>query len=175
MRSIAAFAIMIIAITANAQSGEKAKESNRPNVRSEYDRSKDQTVVTINPERVSTMVTGEFFMSAQAVYPGKKVSEKVQCVFWLIAHTDDGKLLRGDTTLRVVIDGEKISYGKMEQADSADTAEGVREILVIKLTRAQFEKLANASQVEMQVGSLEFKFRKSELADLKAFVALIKP
>jgi hypothetical protein len=175
---------------------QKLKETKgRDKIILKYDRFKDYTVVACKP--FDLLTTGEhmavglaqgmgggpygrgpaitypsqFQLSAAFGFKGTSLSGEPKFGLIFISGGSDWRFLK-DHTLYALVDGERLELGEGSH-DGNVYLGGVSEEMIFNLTRDQFEKLANAKSVEIQLGGFERKLKSGNLERLKILLSLV--
>lgn len=138
------------------------------NLTTKYDRFREETSVSTGTEYVDMKSAGRLEVVAYFSHKGAgKSSDGLLIGLAFYSSSAHWRFLR-DNRLIAIVDGERVDFGDPVVKDSRlGRRVGVVESLAFDLERADLSKLASASRVEMQLGTVEFKLKDSFLRKLK--------
>jgi hypothetical protein len=161
---------------------QRKYEEKRPiNVHSEYDRFKDVTVVSL----ATMLIVGKgdytvakdglsaIYLSGYYGYKGQNWS-KPNNVFISFVVLDDVRWEFGaskNRNLILLVDGERMDLGQMDLQVSTDLYNLSRMDLSKAIPFLDFTKIANAREVEAQLGAREFLIEPRHLEGMRALIA----
>lgn len=152
---------------------EETIEDEPADITDKYDRFKDVTVVgtsrmALRGDKRSIRIRAEYSFSGKTpVRP-----EKVALYFYA---TSARPLFReDDLQLNFLVDGERLPAGTMRISDEEKTKSTIRQVILIDLPFKTFNRIANAKIVELQVGTLEYKFTDIHLDAFKKLLSEVR-
>lgn len=140
---------------------------NRARFETKYDKFKDET--TVQFKRLPLTGTGRRLMSGETLYligafrfKGQTLAASVNVAYLGFISESENWLYLRDRDLIALIDGERLVLGSAER-DSDVGLGRVSEVLVFEIPHETLLRLANGTQVEMQLGLREFKLKDNHL------------
>lgn len=136
-------------------------------IKTEYDRFRDETTISTGRRSIDTKSTLILKVEAYCIHKGQTKASPEVMGLTFYSTSSHWKFLRNNT-LNAVVDGERIQFGEAAAKDSRLARySGVNEVLDYELTPEQLRKLANATSIEMQLGSVEFQLKDKFIQALK--------
>lgn len=141
-----------------------------------YDRFRDETTVSTGLQYVDMKSPGRLETAAYFSYKGQaKASNGLIIGLAFYSSSSHWRFVEHDDLI-ALIDGERLEFGNpIVKTSRLGRRTGVDESLSYKLTRSDLNKIASAQQVEMQIGTVEFKLTGKFLNKLKDLEAALPP
>jgi hypothetical protein len=164
--------LLLLCLSGHAQKNPRLPN---PNVTREYDRFRDETTVRFKAgyiRNAEPRMTLDLLaqLSGQS---GALSNPFIALVF--ISDSKDWEFLRGDNTLRVIIDeGKPKVLGELKRVDSRVIHGGVVESLMLLVKPEVIEELSKARKVEMKISLSEFELTAGQIAGLDDFLSTVR-
>jgi hypothetical protein len=146
-----------------------------------YDKFKDQTAIHFEDGRISNdkgYDPASLKLRGLFVFPGESLSaDHVEGVgLSFKSNTRDWTFLRSNRLI-IIADGKRFDLGDAHRTSNVNsgsryTSVSVTETLLYVIPWSDFQKIANASAVEMQIGIFEGKFDDKTLGLIKSLAIL---
>jgi hypothetical protein len=157
----------------------------REPVSSKYEKSKDLTVVQLNPVLVSDeeyfasaylLTVHNLFMQAYFTYPGKTPQTPPSVVLTFVSLKHAQRYYQKERNLSFIVDGAPLEIGKTQVVQFQAMQDNVlKEILAIEVHYEKLKRIANAKKVKMKLGQTEWDLKKKHLKALHDFVGRAQP
>jgi len=173
-----AFAVSILAQSVKPPPA-KFKLKHKSRISSSYDKFKDQTIVRVGPYVLTgtmdyVMTSSQFFMMGAFTFEGQKLDNPVgNATIAFLSKSKDWKFLK-DRSLYALADGERLDLGTAEH-DSDVRLGGLSESLAVSVPYDTFVKIANGTNVEMKLGTKEFKLKDEHLEGFRDLASRMVP
>jgi hypothetical protein len=159
--------VLLLAVTlalaaAPQQATKKEPTASPVTVEAKYDRFKDVTVITIEPQIVFEQpAVSRLVFAAHAAYPGKVKAADYNVSLYLIfaAASTDAEFVGRNPALYVLADEERVNLGTASLTDSKTTETYAANSYLLTLTPTAARKIFKADRVEMQFGGVEFTIK----------------
>ena len=146
-----------------------------------YEKSKDETVVQLNPMLVSDeeyfasaylLTVHNLFMQAYFTYPGKTASAPASVTMAFVSLKHGKRYYQKERNLSFTVDGTLLEIGEAQLIQFQAMQDNVlKEILAITVPYDKFLRLSAAKKVKMKLGETEWDLKKKHL---KAFSDLAR-
>lgn len=160
--------ILIIFITAVAllNSFARAQQTAEGPVTVIYDRFKNRTteMVTVAVPRDNDEGPPRMFIEFGYTYAGKKLMSRPRTVFVIIRSFSRNLMYDRENSFITLVDGKRLLLGRMRRYEIGSYSEG----LAADINYKDFQKLAEAKKVEMQIGVEEFELNEAAMQSLRA-------
>lgn len=189
LKVVLCFALLLVcAYSFQAQEGEKKNN----NISSKYNKSKNQTTVTLKTMALKDVMgerspTGyqqriQMDMDAFFTYPGEKLEKPVETVTLRFHATANVYNFARAQPVSVVID-EKVpgGTGKVLKLGNTDYKSDLKfnsvyeEFMNITIPAETLAKIGEAKTVDIYVGSYGYTLREKQIADLRDLAGRTKP
>jgi hypothetical protein len=177
-------AVTILAQDSQQLIPSKRKFKHNTKIESKYDRSKDQTMVYIDPYHDSSGPVRYFdllenvILTAGFRYPGKTLTSIPEVIeLGVITNSRLGWFFGGSRDLVVIADRKEVFTGPLNMV-SKNRPNGATyvEILSLALPTDVFLKIANSNAVEMRAGpQVQFKLATEHLEAFRDLASRMKP
>ncbi len=157
------------ATRAQTDKGAWKPPKHRGEITSEYDRSKDQTTLSLQLMPVTCVKDGCTFISLRSSFPGTKLKSPLDRIIFGLSIVTKTLEPFADPTLVFRLDGELLDLGQMTFAGKvpADQLTGLPYGLI--LTGNELAKIANADKVEVRIGNFQFALNENAINAIKDF------
>lgn len=163
---------------------QRITEPDKP-VSVRYEKSKDETVVQLNPTLVSDeeyfasaylLTVHNLFMQAYYTYPGKTASAPSSVIMSFVSLKHGQRYYQKDRKLSFIVDNAPLEIGEAELTQFQAMGDNVlKEILSIAVPYDKFTRLANAKKIKMKLGSTEWDLRKKHLKAFSELASRARP
>lgn len=151
----------------------------RARFETKYDKFKDTT--TVQFKRLPLTGSSRRVLGGETLYlvgafrfSGLKLTAPVEYAYLgFLSESRDWVYLR-DQHLIALVDGNRIDLGKAERDSAVWWGGAVSELLAFRLSYETLLKVANGSEVEMQLGSREFKLKDNHIYALRDLAGRMK-
>jgi hypothetical protein len=158
----------------SAKSGEQAVEK-------KYDRFKDETVVTLKPQRIldSKSPRQIIEMSIKATFKGAQPENVTDTIEIRFTSAAEKQPTYDRETLNFIVDGERVKGSQVRVVDTyerkpalAEDLKGAQEIIAF-IGFPALRQVANGKKVEIGLGPTELTLDAKTLGNLRGFAAAI--
>ena len=185
IRLLVPTAIVLACLGTSYAQGERAPNPIAPQhiddprefISTKYDKSKDATVVQLNPILVSDeeyfasaylLTVHNLFMQAYFVYQGKTPSAPPSVVMTFVSLKHAQRYYQKDRNLSFTVDGAPLDIGEAQLVQFQAMGDNVlKEILSIEVPYDKFKSIANAKKLKMKLGKTEWDLKKKQLKALR--------
>jgi hypothetical protein len=150
----------------------------RARFETKYDKFKDKT--TVQFKRLPLTGTGRRVFSGETLYligafqfKGQALATPVNVAYLGFLSESENWLYLQDKHLIALIDGERVDLGIADR-DSDIGLGKVTELLIFEIPYETLSKIANGTNVEMQLGSREFRLKDNHLYALRELAARMR-
>ena len=152
---------------------EETIEDEPAEITDRYDRFKDVTIVStsrmaLRGDKRSIRVRAEYGFSGKTSVKPDKVS------LYFYAASARPLFREDDLQLNFLVDEKRLPAGTMRISDEEKTKSTTRQVIFIDLPFDTFNRIANAKIVELQIGTLEFKFTDIHLDAFKKLLSGVR-
>lgn len=142
-----------------------------------YDKFKDVTTIRAkDAEIVGSPKGGYVRFNVLARYPGQTKATPDHVLLVFQSHSREWRFLRSNMLI-LLVDGEAYDVGRPTRDSGIDTGRytsGVWEHLYYRLPIGDAERIAKATNVEMQLGPMEAKWKPDNIAILREVVNAVR-
>jgi hypothetical protein len=192
-RTLIALLVVLACAGMNFAQGEGAPNPLRPQridrprepVTIRYEKSKDETVVYLNPMLISDeeyfasaylLTTHNLFMQSYFIYPGKKPSPPQSVVMTFVSLKHGERYYQKERGLSFNVDGDPVEIGEAQLVQFQMMEDKVmKESVSIEVPYDKFMRVANAKKVRMKLGKTEWDLKKQHLKSLRDYASRAQP
>lgn len=169
--ALAEFQQLTASVRPELEEAAEEEEETTADITDKYDRFKDVTVVStsrmlLRGGRRSIRTFAEYRFAGKN--PTKP--EKVSLYFYASAARPVFK--EDDLELNFLVDNERVAIGAMRLSEEEKSKSTIRQTIVISLPYETFVRIVSGKQVELQIGTLEYKMTDTHLAAFRRLLAL---
>lgn len=150
----------------NSPSQNKRVFSHNEEIVTELDHLKNITTVRLKPMRIANDSTGEQNLAALFVYSGNTPTRPDFITFQIISISSQWQFRNG-RELVLFIDGQRASYGEMNNDISRIVNNSAAESISLNLQFEDFKRISNAKKVEGTIGQKVFVLQEKQLEALR--------
>lgn len=174
--------ILALAVSVQCQSDLKAKTKSFRNSKRfsvEYDKFKDQSVVSVGPFSTSSeskRARGMFGIYARFLFPGSQVEAPVKTFYLgIVCYGRDWQFLHTDKVY-LLIDGERLVIEAQRNSKIGDSrwSSLTSEWLIIPVDADVFQRMVKAKSVELKAGNFETKLKEEHQTAFRDLLSLSK-
>jgi hypothetical protein len=141
-----------------------------------YDKSRDQTLVSLEPLPVNDNWSTDLTIGASFASPGAAVVRPSTVLLTIRSRSAEGRFVQ-EQDLRFVADDQRVELGKMRREGATSTEEAmlVLERLETEVPVETFQRIAAASSLEMRVAQVDTRVGPLALDGLRDLASRIPP
>jgi hypothetical protein len=184
--------LLVCAYSFRAQDGKKEGEKKNGNISSKYNKSKNQTTVTLKPlaltglqdekPQIQDIPTHQMDMEVFFSYPGEKMEKPVENVTLRFHVTTRAYFFLRGQPVNVVLD-EKVegATGRLLKLGDTDYKSDLKfnsiyeEFMTITIPAEALTKISAAKKVAIYVGASPYLLKEKQVADLRDMASRTKP
>lgn len=192
-RALVTIAIVLACLGISFAQGERAPSPIAPQhiddpremVSTKYEKSKDVTVVQLNPVLVSDeeyfasaylLTVHNLFMQAYFTYPGKTPQAPPAVVMTFVSLKHAQRFYQKERNLSFIVDGTPLEIGEAQIVQFQAMQDNVlKEILAVEVPYDKLKSLASAKKLKMKLGQTEWDLKKKHLKALRDFANRAQP
>lgn len=174
--------ILVLAVGVQCQSDLKAKTKTFRNSKRfsvEYDKFKDQSIVSVGPFSTppeSKGTRGMFGVYARFLFQGSEVKTPVDTFYLgIVCYGRDWQFLHAEKVY-LLIDGERLSIDAQRSSNIGDSrwSSLTSEWLIIPVDVDVFQRIVNAKSVELKAGNFETRLKEEHQTAFRDLLSLSK-
>ena len=166
--------------------GDASKTEPKPNshIKSKYNKSKDETTVTLKTLQLSSSMNrevtresevGQLDLDLYFTHPGQQLTKPAEAVTLTFKGTQKNQLWqRGQNLIAVLNDQTALMLGTTSYKSSSQTFY-FEELMAISVPYDAVRKIADAKTLAFQLGSRNVRIKDDQLEDIRALVAKMSP
>jgi len=166
--------------------GDASKTEPKPNshIKSKYNKSKDETTVTLktlqlsgsmNREVTRESEVGQLDLDLYFAHPGQQLTKPAEAVTLTFKGTQKNQLWqRGQNLIAVLNDQTALLLGTTSYKSNSQTFY-FEELMAISVPYDAVRKIADAKTLAFQLGSRNVRIKDDQLEDIRALVAKMSP
>ena len=178
--------LLLFALSSSALAQDSAAGAAKPSkyLKTKYDKSKDQTTVTLKKISLSGSMAREvgnandvpqLSMDASFNYPGQQLTKPVEEVTLKFSTFSKYPAYQKSQNVVGVVDGDNaLVLGASTYSSNSQTF-GIEEILSIKVPYAALKRIADSKTFKLYLGSREIDFKETEHAALRDLAGAMAP
>src|ERR1700752_702372 len=144
-----------------------AQETKQQQVKVEYDATKDQTLISLNPFVLASRKFEELRLGGITGYPGKvKTKPKEVILIFLSLSSSDSNKYETARKLTVTADGQKFLVGEASHGKQSQNNLFI-ETMTASMQMEDFLRVCKAKQVTMKLGLTEVELTPEHIATLR--------
>ena len=158
-----------VATSAQTEKGEWKRPKHSGKITSDYDRTNDQTKLSLRLMPVTCVRDGCIFISLESSFSGTKLKTPVDRVIFGLSIVT--KTLEPFTDPKLVfrLDGELMDVGEMTFAGKVPADDLTGLPYGIPLTGDELSKISNAHKVEVQIGNFQLALNENAINAIKDY------
>jgi hypothetical protein len=181
-------AILIATASCLAQTSNNAapKPETKPNshVKVKYDQGKNQTMVTLKTIALTSSMNREFTRNSEFgnldldlsfTYPGRELSKPAEAIDFRFKGTAKNQLWQQGQKLLAIIDDKSALFLGDTSYKSISQTFYFEEVLAVSIPYEAMQRIASAKTLAFQLGTRNIPVKDSQLDDLKAMAAKMRP
>jgi hypothetical protein len=165
-------------------SDKKREFKHKGKIVSKYDKSKDQTTVTLKKMAISSPLAQEVSdlqqvpqldLEAYFTYPGQQLAKRAETITLVFRTFSKYAVFQRGQNLIGVIEGERaLMLGTTNYTSNSQTF-GIEEVLSISLPSEALERIANSKNAQIYLGNRQIPLKENHLEALRDMASRMTP
>ena len=177
-------ACALLSMGQETSTAQKREFKHKGKIVTKYDKSKDQTTMSLMKMAVSSAIAREvndlqqvpqIDMEASFTFPGQQLAKPADTITLVFRTFSKYAVFQRGQNLIGVIEGERaLMMGTTNYRSNSQTF-GFEEVLDISLPREALERVANAKTAQIYLGTREIPLKENHLEALRDMVSRMTP